>query len=124
MSSPENVASTVNNVYSQCITGKIEDPSSYSLTRVVCLGKYQSGSIMSCKNEKCQLGIILLILHRNLLVKWVVNKIHSRTRRVGPDVQLRSKRWLRGRATKRKRRSVMLEGWLGPGITVRWGLTC
>ena len=123
MSSPGNVASTVNNVYSQCSTSNIEHPSSYSLTRVVRLSKNQRGSIMSCKNEKCQPEIILLVSHRNLLIEGVVDKIHLRTR-VGPDVQLRSKRWLGGKTTQRKHRSVMLEGWLGPDITVRWGLTC
>jgi len=123
MSSPKSVASGVNNVYSQCSTSNIEDPSSYSLTRVVRLSKNQRGSIVSCRNKKCKPKIILLVSHRNLLIERVVDKIHSRTR-VGSDVQLRSKRWLGGRTTKRKRRSVMLEGWLGPDITVRWGLTC
>ena len=124
MSPPESVARTANDFYSQCIAGNIEDPGSYSLTRIVRLSKNQCGSIVSCNSEKSQPEMILLVSHWTLLVKWVVDKIHSRTGGVGPDVQLGSKRWLGGRTTRRKRHSVMLEGWLGPDITVRWGLTC
>ena len=60
----------------------------------------------------------------NLLVKWVVDEIHSRTGGVGTDVQLRSKHGLGGRTTQRKRRSVMLKDWLRRDIKFRWGLTC
>jgi hypothetical protein len=92
MSSPESVASVVNNVCSHCASGNIEDPSSYGPTRVVRLSKNQCSNAMSCKTEKCQSEVDLLASSWNLLVKWVVDEIHSRTGGVGPDVQLRSKR--------------------------------
>ena len=51
--SSESVASVVKKVCSHCASGKIEDPSSYSLTRVVRLSRNQCSSTLSCKNEKC-----------------------------------------------------------------------
>ena len=47
MSSREHISNTVDNIYSQCATCEIVDPSSYSLTRVIRLGKNKRGSSVS-----------------------------------------------------------------------------